>query len=513
MKRCKVASLRIMKFNLLFLILSLGFYVPLGHSQDAQESYGSTDSTPLISMDFKDASLKDILKALSIQSGINFIASQEIEDRTVTLYLDKVPLKGAMDNLFKANQLEYEYYEDSKIMLVRKAEPGIYTITKVFPLRYHSVPGSKMKHEVASSLECEGGEGGDILASIREVLSSDGKITEDTRTNSLIITDRPSRFPIIEQVIARLDIPTPQVLLEVEILDVSKGAVDKLGINWPETLAKLDVTGSRVTSFPFWGSNNFDDLGEYLVVDETAGGWQNVSWPGDHWGPSILTIIGSQLTLDFYKSQTDTKTLARPKILTLNNETAEIRIITDEVVGLKRTEEEEGGQGTVSYEAERYETGVSLRVTPQINLATREITMFIMPTVSDASRSPLGSKEIGEFWNPETRSTKSVVRVRDGETVVLGGLIRNESVETRGKVPILGDIPVIGALFRSKSPSEEEERELLVFITPHLISDANTSLAKDRGIDLPSSGYDISPGDTRLSAIEATLDSFGEYQY
>jgi type II secretory pathway component GspD/PulD (secretin) len=463
-------------------------------------------------MDFKDASLKDILKALSIQSGINFIASQEIEDRTVTLYLDQVPLKGAMDNLFKANDLDYEYYEESKIMLVKKGEPGVQTITKVFPLKYHSVPSSKMKQEVATSLECEGAEGGDIVASIEKVLSPDGTISEDTRTNSLIITDRPSRFPIIEQILARLDVPAPQVLLEVEVLDVSKGAVDKLGVNWPETLAKLDVTGSRATSFPFWSSNNFDDLGQVFVVEETAGGWQNVSWPTDHFGPSILTIIGSQLTLDFYKSQTDTKTLARPRILTLNNETAEIKITTDEVVGLRRTEEEEGGQGTVTYEAERYETGVTLRVTPQINLVAGEITMFIVPTVSDATRSPL-SNVVGEFWNPEVRSTKSVVRVRDGETVVLGGLIHKEAAETRGKVPILGDIPIIGALFRSKSPSEESERELLVFITPHIVNDINVSLAKGSNMGFPSREYDISRQDRRLSTIEAALDSFIDDQY
>ncbi|MGD9015202.1 MAG: hypothetical protein PVI33_04180, partial [Candidatus Omnitrophota bacterium] len=87
MRKIKILF-RIMKFSLPFLIFNLGFYIPLGYTQNAQEAPSAPDSAPLISMDFKDASLKDILKALSIQSGINFIASQEIEDRTVTLYLD-----------------------------------------------------------------------------------------------------------------------------------------------------------------------------------------------------------------------------------------------------------------------------------------------------------------------------------------------------------------------------------------------------------------------------------------
>ena len=117
--------------GLLLCIFMFGFWVYQGYAQNTQEAYDSPDSVPLISMDFKDASLKDVLKVLSIQSGINFIASQEIEDRTVTLYLDKVSAKEAMDKLFKANSLDYDYYEEDKIALVKKREPKVETITKV----------------------------------------------------------------------------------------------------------------------------------------------------------------------------------------------------------------------------------------------------------------------------------------------------------------------------------------------------------------------------------------------
>ena len=351
-------------------------------------------------------------------------------------------------------------------MLLKNSEPGIKTVTKVFPLKYHSVPNSKMTKEVESSLE-SGAQGGDIVASIKEILSEEGKVTEDTRTNSLIITDLPARLPIVEAVVSLLDTPAAQAMLEVEILDVSKGTVDKLGVSWPAILAKLDVTGARATSFPFWGSNNWYDLGGMMGPEETAGGWENVLWPTDHFGPSILTIIGAELTMEFLKAQTDTKTLARPRILTLNNETAEIKITTDEVIGVRRTEEEEGGQGTVTYEAERAETGISLRVTPQINPETGEITMFIVPTVSDANRSLLSGGEFGDFWNPETRSTKSVVRVKDGETVVLGGLIRKASSESRSKVPVLGDIHAMVAA------NEVGGKKLIQMMEDYQISDLN----------------------------------------
>ena len=134
----------------------LGFFIPQGYAQEALDIQEATDiqeadvsliSTPVISMDFKDANLKDILKAFSIQSGLNFIASQDIEDKTVTLYLDKVSVKEAMDKLFKANKLDYEYYEDSKIILVKEAEPEIKTITKVYKLRYAPVSSSPIQEE------------------------------------------------------------------------------------------------------------------------------------------------------------------------------------------------------------------------------------------------------------------------------------------------------------------------------------------------------------------------------
>jgi type IV pilus assembly protein PilQ len=460
-----------------------------------------------ISMDFQDANLKDILKVFSIQSGLNFIASEAMQDRKITLYLDKVPLRYAMDKLFKANNLTYELDREANIFIVKDwGKPQVETVTRIFFLKYATVSSSSLKEEMGRQINEGGsttgssgtsgsgasgsGSGGSSSSSgkwaveedvgltkaIKKLLSKDGSVVEDYRTNSLIVTDIPSRMPVIAQIIEMLDAPAAQVLLEVEMLDVSKNVIDKLGMNWPQTIAQLTVPGSRLTSFPF-GDKGLSGRGFALDPDTNVfgGGWDYPAWNATHFAPSVLTVIGATLTLDYLRTQVDTKFLARPKIITLNNETAEIRIATSEAVGVKTTTTASEGTATSTEEAERTQTGVILRVTPQINVETGEITMFIYPKVAEAvagSTITSGSNTF-VFRDPEERSTKSIIRVKDGETVIIGGLIRNEVLGTQTKLPILGDIPFIGALFRHKGSTADKnkERELLVFITPHIIKE------------------------------------------
>ncbi len=499
---------RIAELTLLFLILGLGFWIPQGYTQNAPESPPALNSPPVISMDFKDASLKDVLKAFSIQAGTNFIASQEIEDRTVTLYLDKVSVKEAMDNLFKANNLGYEFVEEAKIMLVEKADPEIKTITKIFPLKYAHVSTSSIQEEMSSAISPDegggGGGGGDsgkwsaesesgITYVIKKLLKeADGEsIMEDARTNSLIITALPSKFPIIEKTIKELDIPVPQVMLEVEMLDVSKNLVDKLGFNFGDNPITLMLPGGlRHLDFTIAGSG----LSEADITNKE--------------GKRGAINLGStyRAVLDFLHTQTDTKFLARPRILTLDNETAEIGITTEEAIGESVTLNEAGA--ITGRTPERTTTGVSLRITPQVNLETGEITMFVVPQVTEAAEGSFIGQGGFAYRNPEERAAKCLVKLRDGETIVVGGLIRRDKSEVVTKIPILGDIPIIGALFRRRYKSKDTDRELLVFITPRIVKDTFAPLAKDSsGMVLPSREQDIPLEEKRLLSIETTLNS------
>ena len=507
--------------SLLFLFL---FCSKLGAAEPALPITAAGGTEPMISLDFQDASLKDILKIFSMQAGLNFIASEGVQDRKITLYLDSVPLSKAMDDLFRANNLSYELDKDAKIFLVKDwGKLQTETLTRVFYLKYASVSSSAIIAEKASgggaagSLGSSGGGGGGggggstggdtgITKTLTKLLSGSGSIVEDARTNVLIVTDTPSRMAVISQVIASLDVPVPQVVLEVEMVDVSKSTLDQIGFSYGSTPFTATLTGATAaTGFPFnsWGKLLSKGLNGTLSLDGSS--------------TTAYTIA-----MDFLKTQTDARFLARPKILTLSNETAEIRISTNEAIGINQNQSSGGSLTSSSTSAERSETGVILRITPQVNMDTGEVTIFAYPKVAQATQGATFSVISGtssqsvSFRDPEERSTKSMVRIKDGETVVIGGLIRDDRTIQETKLPFLGDIPIIGALFRHKggssnNPDVNKQRELLVFITPHIVRESKDIKAvqpQPQKIVLPEREQDFTTGSMRNMAVVNTLNTF-----
>jgi len=475
-------------FKLFLFIILFSLFLP---SSYAQQEYPFIDSEAVISMDFQDVSLKDVLKILSMQSGLNFIASENVQDRKITLYLDKVSVQEAMEKLFRANNLTYELDEDSNIFIVRDwGKPKIETVTRVFVLKYATVSSSALLTEKinnSSSSNSTGSTANSNISSasaaitdvVKKILTSDGSVIEDGRLNSLVVTDIPSRMPLIAQTIASLDVSVPQVMLEVEMLDVSKKMVDNLGFKFEENPFTLVLPSELQRATFFMGSKS--NIGKEGAV--------------------TLGHTYAQM-LAFLRTDTDTRTLARPRLLTLNNEPAEIKITTDEVIGEKVTYNEQGI--ATERTAERAQTGISLRVTPQIDLQTGEITMFLYPSVKEARVSAMST----DYRDPEERGTKSLVRVRDGETIIVGGLIRNDLEQSITRLPILSDIPIVGALFRHKNTVKNQQRELLVFITPHIIKDKNIALPKIEETVLFEDNSARSSTAEKQTAIKTSLNSF-----
>ncbi|MFA5362345.1 MAG: secretin N-terminal domain-containing protein [Candidatus Omnitrophota bacterium] len=472
-----------------------------------------------ISMDLQDAGLKDVLKIFSIQSGLNFISSEGVQERKITLYLDRVPIQQAMEKLFKANGLYYELDEDSNVFIVKDwGKPVTETVTKVFYLKYASVKSSALTEQKkqgniggfqslasttsSSSTGTNSADDSGITQAVKQLLSEAGTVIEDARTNSLIINDIPSKIPVITQLIAALDVSQPQVMLEVEMLDVSKNTVDKMGFKTSLVENPITLLNDKL----FFGDPSLKEFG----MESTSNLWGTALESAG--GIAGTVVLGKTYAaiLDFLRSQTDTKYLARPRIMTLNNETAKIEITTKEAVGMKQETSGSGTSTTTTSEAERYDTGVSLTVTPQISIESGEITMHIVPSVAEATQSaitiPNGNSS---FWNPEVRTTRTSVRVKDGETIILGGLIRNILSQKVDKVPVLGNIPIVGALFRHKYKDKDIERELLIFITPHIIKDAGSDYAraKNAGV-LTEREQDSFDGRSRQTAISTSLSSF-----
>lgn len=407
----------------------------------------------VISMDFQDANLKTVLKIFSQQSGLNFVASQNVQDRTVTIYFDSVTVEDALNYIMNANNLVYEQDPGSNIFIVKESgKPAVETLTKIYELKYAQLTPPPTESG-------SGTEDAEIVSVIEGLLSENGKMVTDKRSNSIIITDVPSQFAVIEDVLARLDTRTQQVMIEAEIIETSITVADRLGISWSGTFGVL--TGPKAnTVWPLRGKFNKD----------TPSTGEGISTTG------TFDLSGMVATLKALLNDTDTRILARPKVLTLNNETAKIELTAETAVASVTTTTDTGGStATTSTGAERIDTGVTLEVTPQIN-KDGYITMHIEPTVIVPVLSTYFTSGSTTFVDPHTRSTETTVMVKDGETVIIGGLISREDSYGFTKVPFLGDIPLLGAAFRYKT-TDESDKELLIFITPRILKEQGYTLA------------------------------------
>jgi len=407
----------------------------------------------MISMDFQDANLKTILKIFSQQSGLNFVASQNVKDRTATIYFDNVSIEDALNHIMTANNLIYEQESGSDIFIVKESgKPAIETITKIYELKYAQLttPSSDDEGTGEATKEAE------ILAVIQGVISANGKVVADKRSNSLIITDVRSQFVIIEDVLSRLDTRTSQVMIEAEIIETTTTIADKLGISWGTSGTMAAYTGPVLsTRWPLKGA----------LIDKDL-----ISTNGS------MSFSSMTATLKAILSDTDTRILARPKVLTLNNETALIELTAETAVASLTSSSGTEGSATTTTSAERIDTGITLEVTPQIN-KDGYITMHIEPTVIVPVLSQFFSSGEQKYVDPQKRSTKTTVMVKDGETVVIGGLISREDSYVFNKVPFLGDVPLLGFAFRYKT-KDEEDKELLIFITPHIMKETTYSLGR-----------------------------------
>lgn len=467
-----------------------------------------------VSMEFESASLKNVLKTFSQQTGINVIASGSIAEQPITVYLEDVTVMDAFDQILRSGNLTYERPLGSEIYIVKPVpaqEQAVRTVTRIYRIKYARVSSSVLARAAAAfgartpfeaTLEAGGGggaagafggggtSGGDVGIDtvIRELLTDQGDVAVDGRTNSLIITDVPENFPRLEAALAALDIRTPQILVDAEVIETTVSKLKDLGVEWG--------TGSEGTMFALTPAKRTTRMPFSTLFGKTAGG-----------GPTSLTVgtfdtSQAVAALQMLESDTDTKILARPKILTLDNESAVIRLTRNEAIGFQTTSQTQTGSNTST--PERSVTGVVLVVTPQVN-DNGYITMLIEPSVSKTVASNISPPTNQSTpRDPKTRSARSLVRIRSGDTLVVGGLIDRTAEETHRKVPILADIPFVGEAFKNKEVSDSAS-ELIVFVTPRLLEEA-TAEQLAGAVQSPLGLREQEPAASRQESIEETLN-------
>lgn len=415
-----------------------------------QSSGKITLPTKPITIEAQDMDIRDVLRIFSSKSGINIIYGPDVTG-TVTLLLENVPfdkafetilsLKGLVSQEMGANILRVSTPE--KIAAERA---NAVTFTKVFPLNYAKADEVKVN-----------------LDSIRNAEGRRGNISVDARTNSLIITDTPEGLTSLERIITDLDRKPEQVIIEAKIVEVVLNNNLDLGIDWQYSQNVVNDPGQQITiGDPASGVNTSGNLVSPLPVNKGGTGVALGALPQNGQIAGIsFGVITNQMRLSGMLTALATKGLSKllstPKVTTINNKEARI-LVGQRIPYTTTTVSNSGSTQSTNF----MDVGIKLTVTPTINI-DQKITLQVHPEVSLFVRNEPAGPVIG------TREAMTTVIVSSGETVVIGGLITEDDKKLGTQVPLLGDLPVIGHLFKRQT-NTKERTELLVFLTPQIVN-------------------------------------------
>lgn len=481
-----------------------------GESELYKETEASSPLDRKVSIRVSNVPISAFLNSITTQAKINFIMSEEFANKKVTASLTRVTVREALDTLLRVQGLAYQRIGKSDSYVVTKrSNDAPDTITKIYTLSYISLQGvgsaqselnSIMPQDVSSSSSSSssgdstglnlGGSssgsgsdsysgGAEITTIVKSMLSPVGKIAVDPRTNKLIITDVAEVFPQVENILAELDIKPPQILIEAQIVEVSKtsglslgfeyGGSDGAMVSMTAPKRKVDLEyikgqGVKGWNYIFPSKDQLNSGSSGSGSGSSSGSSSSSSDEGEDKG-GLLDFSAFNIVLKSLLTRGEAKYLGKPKVVTLNNKTATITTSTDATVGQTVSQSGSGGgEALTTQSAERKRVGLTLQVTPQVN---REgyVTLYVQPSYSDLVSSGFDFSK-----DTTTRAASTLVRVKNGQTVVIGGLLTSRETDQTRKVPLLGDIPLLGWLFTSKTKSKSTT-DLVIFITPTILAE------------------------------------------
>ena len=394
-----------------------------------------------ITLTFYQTKLAQVLQVLSKKTGIKLIASSELSERPISAYLENVSPEEAIDSILKANGLYREKLPDSDVFIVKE---------------YKEI--QKLSSEVIFLQYSKAEDLGKVLSTL---ISKNGKIIVDTRTNSLTIQDIPENIEEIKKIIKLLDKNIPSVQIEAVLVELTEEGLKDLGIKW--NVEANFFGASKDVGFPWSSANIQHEIVNPRQTGTTTGTTTTGGAPQFILGTLSFQTLTANLKLLEVKGQANI--LANPRVTTLNDSPATIKITKNMAVAEKTTYTV-GTTGTIAPTTKEpifAEVGVSLNVIPHVN-EEGYITLEVEPSVSSAEPSPY----FAEAVDTNIRTAKTKVMVKDGETIVIGGLLRTENTKRSNKVPLLGDI--FPFLFKNKSETGKKT-DLVIFLTPKIITE------------------------------------------
>ena len=441
-----------------------------------------------LSFNFQNVEVRAALQAIADISGLNIITSDSVSG-SLTLQLKQVPWDQALDVIMQAKGLDMrkngsvvwiapkdELLTKEKLELEQKAQ-----ITDLEPLRSEIFQLNYQKADAFKTIfgiDTQGGGGGGGGDSRKSILSKRGSAIVDPRTNQLFVTDTAAKIEDIRKLIQKVDIATKQVLVEARLVEANDGFARNLGAK----LGFADLRGYRGgdTGYQLSGNQRVAVGGNYLGVGQVTSqtpdkgdGWSNqqmVNLPataiGGTTAPTIAFSLFSSaanrflnLELSALEADGKGKTISSPRVVTEDN----IPAIIEQGVELPYLQATSSGATSIAFKKANLRLEVTPQVTPDGN---------VMLEVEVAKDSKGESTPYGFAVN--TQHVKTKVMVENGGTVVLGGIYQQTETNNIQKVPLFGDIPVVGNLFKN-TQRENNKTELLVFITPKIVADHQQS--------------------------------------
>ena len=421
---------------------------------------------PKVRMEFQGASFGVILEALARQAGINIVIGDEIDTkRKLSMTLNGVPWREAMDVIVKSTGYAWVEQNYSIIRIVSKDNVQKDLETRI--IRLNNIPAQK-------------GAGGSILDLIGQQLETGEKVTADARTNSVILSaSRPSIDKVV-RLIAALDTRIKQVLIEVRLVDFSTSEAQAKGMNVLDltfNVANLGVLGGRFSSADGTVLQGYRNEPGNTALDDA---FPTAPFPTRTTRPSIGALY------QLVASLTSSELLQAPQLLTLENSEAKLKIggktrfaevtsVTAENGSVTRTLSEAKSSPVT--------TGIEIKITPSI---TNDNVISLAIELKDDNLVILQSFTSGSetIKLPTTAETelKTTLMVQNGDTAVMGGILRNDVREGEKYTPGLGRIPILGWLFKNKT-NDIAQRNLTLFITPRIVPlDPQSSFDQQRSL-------------------------------
>jgi type IV pilus assembly protein PilQ len=396
-----------------------------------------------VSLDFNDTPISTVLKMLATQNNLNLVVSAAVTG-TISITLDSVTLPAALDAILLPNG--YNYHLLDNIIIVKESSQWMAgeLVARTYDLKYID---PVVAQTAVKPILSEKGQ-----AIVLTSPSEGSDAAKKPAGSQIVIVDYPDVHGGVSTLLEQIDRRRRQVSVEVKIIETNLTKDEKLGINWPKSLSTSINGVPTPDGVTGWSRSASSTEAAAMPLDN-----------GD-WQLGYLTVHQVDVMMDFLNKRNNAKLLSNPRLTALDNETALIEIQTViPIQTINRFSEGAVIQDIVTFQDER--VGISLKVTPRINNDSA-ITMQVNPIVAEI----IGYSGPVNNQKPITseRSINTTVTVKDNETIVLGGLLKETHFDTVEKVFLLGSIPIIGGLFTSHN-TETGTTDLLILITPRII--------------------------------------------